>query len=206
MTGFAGIPITLTPAGGAPATVTSAGIAVTIVDVNGQPAAVLPAGNAPVANNATVAVLNSAGADSHPATAHVSASVLTNVQLNGSAIIVDNGDTNLLVANSSLSRSSASVVDLASIPGTPIATMAATSALALNSDGVNIIDGTNVANGTATATLAVSAGSITQGNLLGTVKIVKSGVKYTCPAPTGTFVNGITITLVGSAITAVVLS
>lgn len=60
------------------------------VMVTGTPDGVLPSGSAAVANADTVAVVNSAGANSHNATAAVTAGVLTNVKLAATAAIVDN--------------------------------------------------------------------------------------------------------------------
>lgn len=48
---------------------------------------------ATVANGATVAVQNSAGADSHNATAVVASGALTGVKLAATVAMVDNGDT-----------------------------------------------------------------------------------------------------------------
>lgn len=48
---------------------------------------------ASVANGATVAVVNSAGSDSHSATATVTGSTLTNVKFAGTVAMVDSGDT-----------------------------------------------------------------------------------------------------------------
>jgi len=50
------------------------------------------AGSASVANGATVAVRNSAGADSHNATAVVASNALTGVNLAATVALVDNGD------------------------------------------------------------------------------------------------------------------
>lgn len=57
------------------------------------------AGGATVANGATVAVVNSASADSHNATATVTGSTLTNVKLSATVAFVDNADT-ITVQNS----------------------------------------------------------------------------------------------------------
>lgn len=55
--------------------------------------ATLPAGAAPVLDTATVAVVNSAGADSHNAIAAVAAGALTNVKLPATVAMADNGDS-----------------------------------------------------------------------------------------------------------------
>lgn len=52
----------------------------------------LPAGSVAVANGDTVAVRNSAGADSHNGTAVVTGSTLTGLNLASSVALVDNGD------------------------------------------------------------------------------------------------------------------
>lgn len=50
-------------------------------------------GSASVANGATVAVRNSAGADSHNGTAVVAAGALTGINLAATVALADNGDT-----------------------------------------------------------------------------------------------------------------
>lgn len=75
-----------------------------------------------------------------------------------------------------------------------------------NNDVVPVSDATNVANGEVNGTAVVVSGSLTEVTLPTTSKLVKSGVKYTGPAITGTYVNGYTLTIVNGAITAIVAS
>ncbi len=61
------------------------------------------------------------------------------------------------------------------------------------------------ANTSQTGTVSIAAGVGTV-NLPTTVKEVVSGVKYTMPQATGSYVNGYTFTVVAGAITAAVAS
>lgn len=75
-------------------TTAEAAIVQTAIDAMSAAIAVIngTAGAASVANGATVAVRNSAGADSHNATAVVAANALTGVNLAATVALVDNGD------------------------------------------------------------------------------------------------------------------
>lgn len=119
-------------------------------------------GGAVVANGATVPVVNSAGADSHNATATVTGTTLTNVQLAATVALVDNADA------------------------VPIRNSAGT---VVGSSGAAV----------------VAAGVQTAVTLVATNALVVSAAKLTIPV-TGTYVNGITLTVVNGVITAGVLS
>lgn len=75
-----------------------------------------------------------------------------------------------------------------------------------NNDSVPVGDATAVAAGQDNGTAAVAAAALTRVTLPGTDKIIKSTVKYTAPAVTGTYVNGYTFTIVAGVITAIVAS
>ena len=82
----------------------------------------------------------------------------------------------------------------------------ATSAVVINSQDVPMGDATGDANGRATGSAIVEANAVTRVNLPSTAKVVKSAVKYTGPAITGSYVNGYTFTIVNGQITAIVAS
>lgn len=83
----------------------------------------------------------------------------------------------------------------------------ATQAVVSNAQtGIPLGDATAVANGQDNGTAAVAAGAITRITLPSTDKIIKSTVKYTGPAITGTYVNGYTFTIAAGQITAIVAS
>jgi len=83
--------------GNTPSTDEAAELAATIARAQAALAAAgyssVPTGSAVVANSGTVAVRNSAGADSHNATAVVTGTTLTGVNLAATVALVDNGDT-----------------------------------------------------------------------------------------------------------------
>lgn len=119
-------------------------------------------GGAVVANNATVAVVNSASGDSHNATASVTGQTLNNVALTSTVALVDNADA------------------------VPI----------LNSAGATV--------GSSGAAV-VAAGVQTAVSLVATNAMAVNAVKLVIPV-SGTFVNGITLTVANGVITAGVLS
>lgn len=165
-----------------------------------------------MANGQSVSIRTFVGADAHAGTAVVSGQTLTGVNLPANTIMLDNGDTGILVANNGLTASSDSATaDLTSVPGTTIIKLKPSVALVANADQLSVRDATAVANGTAPASAVVAAnGDVTRLDVLPIAplsKIIKNNVKYPCPAPTGTYVDGITLTINASAqITAVVLS
>lgn len=164
-----------------------------------------------VANGQSVSVRTSTGADAHTGTAVVSGQTLTGVNLPANTVMADNGDTNWLVANNGITNStSPTTVDLTTAPGTPIIKMPPSKAIIGNTDGVTVRDATGVANGEASGVAEVTvAGDITRITLplAPRAKIMKTTVKYPCPAPTGTWVDGITLTIDAAAgITAVAFS
>jgi galactokinase/mevalonate kinase-like predicted kinase len=76
-------------------TAEEAAIVQTAIDAMSDAIAVIngTSGSASVANGATVAVRNSAGADSHNGTAVVAAGTLTGINLAATVALADNGDT-----------------------------------------------------------------------------------------------------------------
>lgn len=76
-------------------TAEEAAIVQTAIDAMSAAIAVIngTSGSASVANGATVAVRNSAGADSHNGTAVVAAGTLTGINLAATVALADNGDT-----------------------------------------------------------------------------------------------------------------
>lgn len=115
------------------------------------------AGGATVANGATVAVVNSASADSHNATATVAGATLTNVKLAATVAFVDN--TDIVTMQNSAG---------AAVAGTHTATVTAgvLSNVKLASTVAPVVSGVKVNAGTVTgtgnfATITVVAGVIT---------------------------------------------
>lgn len=76
-------------------TTAEAAIVQTAIDAMSAAIAVIngTSGSASVANGATVAVRNSAGADSHNGTAVVASGTLTGINLAATVALADNGDT-----------------------------------------------------------------------------------------------------------------
>lgn len=76
-------------------TAAEAAIVQTAIDAMSAAIAVIngTSGSASVANGATVAVRNSAGADSHNGTAVVASGTLTGINLAATVALADNGDT-----------------------------------------------------------------------------------------------------------------
>lgn len=90
--------------------------------------------------------------------------------------------------------------------GLTVTSLPATSAVVANAGSVPLGDATAVVGGQDNGVAAVAAGAVTRVTLPGTDKILKSGVKYTAPAITGSYVNGYTFTIVAGVITAIVAS
>jgi hypothetical protein len=86
--------------------------------------------------------------------------------------------------------------------------LAATKAVITNGDAaVPLGDATANANGQTTGTATVASGVVTRINTGSGVKIMKTTQVYACPAPTGTWVSQIALTIsAAGAITAVTLS
>lgn len=149
-----------------------------------------PQTGASVANGATVAVRNSAGADSHNGSAVVAGNSLTGINLAATVAMVDQADS-IAIQNSAgaaaggngIAQVAAGVIGSVRLP--------ATSAVLANSGAVSV---RNSAGADAHAgTAVVAAGVLTGVNLAATVGLVDNG--DTVPA-TGT---GTTATLVVAA-------
>lgn len=156
----------------------------------------LPATQAIVDNGGTVPVRNSAGADSHNATAVVAAGELSGVNLAATVAMVDNSDA-ITVQNSAG----------AAVAGTHAATvaagvlsnvrLAATVAPVVNSAAVTVLPaaGTTPAQGGATA--VVAAGALTGVRLPATSAVVTNGQVIAVAGGT------VTLTVAANAVTAV---
>ena len=134
----------------------------------------LPATDAIVSNGGTVPVRNSAGADSHNATAVVAAGVLSGVNLAATVGMVDNADT-IAVRNSAGadSHNATAVVAAGAVTGV---NLAATVAMVDNSDVVAVLPATGTTPAQGNATAAVAAGVVTGVRLPATSAVVANGL------------------------------
>ncbi len=164
--------------------------------------ATLPAGSAPVANAATVAVKNSAGADSHNATALVTAGALTDVKLAATVGMVDNADA-VPVLNSAGADSHAGTAVVAAGVVTGV-TLAATVAMIDSTDTPAIQRSNGTAVGAA-GTAVVTAGVLTAVRPPATTALAVAGAQ-TGITVTGTYVSAVSFTVTNGAITAIALS
>lgn len=98
------------------------------------------------------------------------------------------------------------LIEFAEQAGLDLSGLTAADTVVSNAESVPLGDLTAVANGQVDGTAAVASGAISRVFTPSTAKIVKSGVKYTAPAITGTWVNGYTFTIVNGAITAIAAS
>lgn len=155
---------------------------------------------ATIADGATVAVRNSAAADSHNATAVVAdGSTLTGVNLASTVAMVDNSDVVSVRTSTGVDGHNATaVVAAGAITGV---NLAATTIMVDNGDTNLIAD---AAATVSTVTYTVSGGALTSATITSTDKIIKSTVQVPCPAPTGTRTTGYVFTIVNGAITAAV--
>lgn len=155
---------------------------------------------ATISDGATVAVRNSAAADSHDATAVVAdGTTLTGVNLASTVAMVDNSDV-ISVRNSAGAdgHNATAVVTAGAVTGV---NLASTTIMLDNGDTFSVAD---VAGTIGTATAVVSSGTLAGTTLPGTDKIIKSTVQVPCPAPTGTRTTGYVFTIVNGSITAAV--
>lgn len=164
--------------------------------------ATLPAGSAPVANAATVAVKNSAGADSHNATAAVAAGALTDVKLAATVAMVDQADT-VAVVNSAGGASHSGTAAVAAGVVTNVALPAATAMLD-NAGAVTIQRSSGAAVGAA-GTAVVAAGVLTAVRPPATTALAVAGAQ-TGITVTGTYTANVSFTVANGAITAIALS
>lgn len=164
--------------------------------------ATLPAGSAPVANAATVAVRNSAGADSHNATAVVTAGALTGVNLAATAAMVDQADA-VTVVNSAGADGHAGTVAVAAGAVTNVA-LPATVAMVDNADVVVIQNSAGAVRG-ASGSAIVAAGVVTAVRTPATSAVVVGGVQAGVTV-TGTYTTSISFTITAGALTAVTLA
>lgn len=162
----------------------------------------VPVGSAVVANAATVAVRNSAGADSHNATAVVTAGALTGVNLAATAALVDQADA-VQVVNSAGADAHAGVAAVAAGVITNVA-LPATVAMVDNSDTVAIQRSNGTAVGAA-GTAVVAAGVVTAVRPPATTALAVAGAQ-TGITVTGTYVSAVSFTVANGAITAITLS
>lgn len=138
----------------------------------------------------TIAITNSAGADSHNATAAVAGNALTSVKFASTIAMVDNGDT-LAIHNSADGDSHNATVTVAAGVATK-ALLASTVAFVDHTDSVNVKN--SAADVTKAATATVTAGALVSVSLASTVAMVANG----------DVVDGKTITVVAGNITTIV--
>lgn len=162
-----------------------------------------PGGGAEVNDGDTVAVVNSAGADSHNATATVNTGSLTNVKLAATVAMVDQGDSVTMQnsAGTAIAGTHSATVTAGALANVKLA---ATVAPVTNSQSVTIQNsaGTAVA-GTHAATVA--AGVVSNIKLAATVAPVVNGAALTVPV-TGTYTTTATISVANGVVTGIVLS
>lgn len=138
-----------------------------------SPSSELPENESIVSDGGTVAVHNSAGADSHNATAAVADNVLSAVKLAATVAMVDNSDS-VVVHNSAG----------AAVAGTHAAAVAAgaLTAVTLAATVAPVTNGTHAvldaAGKTAAGTLVVAAGALSTITLAATAAILLNGATY----------------------------
>lgn len=162
----------------------------------------LPATVAGVESADTVAVVNSAGADSHNATATVASGAITNVKLAATTAFVDNTDA-VTVHNSAGTAVAGSHVATVAAGVLSNVKLAATIAPLANAATVAIQNSAGTAVGT--GTVAVAAGVVSNVKLPANVAGVTDGAGLTVPV-TGTYVDTITPTVAAGVITGFVMS
>lgn len=155
---------------------------------------------ASIANGQTVAVRNSAGADSHNSTAVVAGSSLTGTNLAATVAMVDNADA-VNIQNSAGAAAGAAGAAQVSAGVMGSVRLPATSAVTTNGGAVSV---RNSAGADAHAgTAVVSAGVLTGANLAATVALVDNGdavpATGTGATATAVVVNGV---LTGVTLTA----
>lgn len=162
----------------------------------------VPSGSAVVAGGATVAVVNSAGADSHNGTATVTAGALTNIQMPATMGFVDQGD-NVNVFNSAGADSHVASATVAAGVVSQLK-LAATVAMVDQADAVAVHNsaGTNIA-GAHTAEVAV--GVLTDVKLAATVAAITNAQALVVPV-TGVYVTTVTVNVANGVVTGIVLS
>jgi hypothetical protein len=174
--------------------------------IKGLPVSLNAAGtgaDAFVGNGDTVAVHNSAGGDSHDATAEVSSNTLTDVKFAATVAMVDDTDT-VVVHNSAGSAVAGTHTAEVALGVLTDVKLASTIAPVANSATVVVKNsaGTTV---TGTHTAVVAAGVLTDVALASTVApIVNGGTSSVTPS--GTFATTVTFTVAAGVITAIALS
>lgn len=165
----------------------------------------LPAGTITVSDGAATAVLNSAGADNHPATAVVTGGALTGVKITAdTTAIVDLNDT------VEIRRADGSVTGITTGSTRVAAGVLANVRLPITADAV-VNNGTvSVRNSAAAdphnATVVVNNQGVLQGvNLAATAAIVDNGDALTVPV-TGIYTGTATIFVANGVVTGIVLS
>lgn len=160
-------------------------------------------GGAEINDGDTVAVVNSAGADSHDATATVASGALSNVKLPATVAMIDQGDAVTM-------QNSAGVAIAGTHPATVTAgvlanvKLAATVAPVDNAQAITVQNSAGAAvAGTHPAT--VSAGAISNVKLAATIAPVANGAALTVPV-TGTYTTTATITVANGVVTGILLS
>jgi len=138
----------------------------------------------------TLAITNSAGGDSHNATAAVSGNAFTSIKFASTVAMVDNGDT-LAIHNSADGDSHNATVTVAAGVATK-ALLASTVGFVDNADTIEVYNSADSVHKTGTATVA--AGVVTKFNLPSTVALVSNG----------DVADGKTITVVAGVITTIV--
>jgi hypothetical protein len=161
-------------------------------------------GGASIGDGATIAVHNSAGADSHNAVAEVAAGVLTDVKFASTIAMVDNADTVVVnnsagspVAGTHSAEVAAGVLTDVKLAAT-VAPVVNAATVAVHNSAGSVVAGTHVAE--------VAAGVLTDVKLAATIAPVASGLALTGVTPTGSYVTTVTFTVTAGVITAIALS
>lgn len=159
-------------------------------------------GGANVNDGATIAVVNSAGADSHDGVATVAGVSLTNVKLAATVAMVDNTDTVAVVNSAGADSHNATAAVAAGVVTNLV--LPATVAFVDNADTVTIQNSAGAAvAGSHTATVA--AGVVSNVKLAATVAPVSNGAALTVPV-TGTYATTATVSVANGVVTGIVLS